>query len=81
MKFSNLKSLDVMNRDFRLQEGIKEEGIEDGLKKGHKKAMQDFATNLLNMNVDITIIVQSTGLSIEQINTIFQQLKNKLSKE
>lgn len=75
------KSLDAMNRDIRLQEGIFEEGEMKGEIKGLQKARLDVARNLLKMNVDITIISQSTSLSIEQINDIAKQLKNKSHKE
>jgi len=72
-KKAYLKSLDAINRDFRLQEGM----IEAGVQKGK----EDVAINLLKMNIDTAIISQSTGLSIEQINEISQELKNKFKKE
>ena len=72
-KKAYLKSLDAINRDFRLQEGM--------IEAGRQKEKEDVAINLLKMNIDINIIVQSTGLSIEQINEISQELKNKFKKE
>lgn len=72
-KKAYLKSLDEINRDIRLQEGMIEEG--------RQKEKENIAINLLKMKLDSSIIAQSTGLSIEQINEISQELKNKIHKE
>lgn len=73
------KSLDVLNKDIRLQAGIFEEGEAKGIEKGELKGRieekEAVAINLLKLNIDIAIISQSTGLSIDQINNITKQLK------
>lgn len=71
-KKAYLKSLDAINRDFRLQEGMIEEG--------EQKKAEAVAINLLKMGISPEIIAQGTELSIEQINDISQQLKNKSQK-
>ena len=48
------------------EKSIRQEGIKDGLKE---KSIE-IAKNLLNMNMSIDDIKESTGLSIEEINQI-----------
>ena len=52
-----------------IEKGIKK-GMEKGIEKGEKKAKIEIAKNLLSAKVDINTIVISTGLSIEEIETI-----------
>jgi len=52
-----------------LKEG-KEKGLKEGLKKGEKKSKIEIARNMLKLNVDVNIISQSTGLSIEEIKDL-----------
>ncbi len=67
------RSLDALNRDFRLQEGI----FDEGLAKGAQKKAEAVAINLLKMQVSAEIIAQATELSIEQIQEIAKSLKGK----
>lgn len=46
------------------------EGIEQGIEQGQKERNLEIAKNLLNQNVDKSIIALSTGLSIEEINKL-----------
>jgi predicted transposase/invertase (TIGR01784 family) len=47
-----------------------EKGIEKGIEKGMEKRNIEIAKNLLKNNVDIDIIIKSTGLTEEEINEI-----------
>lgn len=47
-----------------------EKGIEKGIEKGEQEASRRIASNLKNQNVPIEIIVQSTGLSIKEIEEL-----------
>ena len=51
------------------QEG-RAEGRAEGLKEGEKKAQLAIARNLKKTGIPIDVIVQSTGLSIEEINSL-----------
>jgi len=52
-----------------LKEGI-EKGIEKGIERGQKKAQIEIAKNLLNSGINIELIIQSTGLSREEIEKL-----------
>ena len=70
-----------LNRAENIEKGIKE-GLEQGIKKGIKKGKMEglkegkkeksieVAKNMLKLNIDINIISQSTGLSVEEINKL-----------
>jgi predicted transposase/invertase (TIGR01784 family) len=60
------KSLDVLNKDIRLQAGI----FDDGLTEGDRRAKLSVALNLLKLNLAVDKIAQATGLSIEQITRL-----------
>ncbi|OQY09929.1 MAG: hypothetical protein B6I28_02025 [Fusobacteriia bacterium 4572_132] len=47
-----------------------EEGIKEGIKEGEKKRSIEVGKNLLNNGVNIQIISQATGLSIEEIEKL-----------
>ena len=48
----------------------REEGIKEGIEKGEKKKALEIAKNLLESGVDIKLIMQSTGLSEEEIKKL-----------
>lgn len=50
-------------------EGIKE-GIEKGIKQGIEQEKINTAKNMLNKNLDINLILEVTGLTIEQIQNL-----------
>lgn len=59
------------------EEGIKEgrekgikEGMKEGIKEGEKKKQIEIARSLKNMNVAVDIIMQSTGLTAEEIASL-----------
>ena len=55
--------------DKGLKEG-KEEGLKEGREEGLKEKSIEIAKNMLKLNIDINIISQSTGLSVEEINKL-----------
>ena len=52
-----------------LEEGI-EQGIEQGLKTGEKNKAIKIAKNMINKNIDINVISEVTGLTIEEIENL-----------
>ena len=62
-----------LNTAENIEKGIKK-GLEKGLKKGKEEGKKeekiDIAKNMLKLNVDVNIISQSTGLSIEEIDKL-----------
>ena len=60
-------------QEYKLQEGIKigrAEGLAEGLAEGEKNVALAIARNLKNAGVDINLIAQNTGLSIDEINEL-----------
>jgi predicted transposase/invertase (TIGR01784 family) len=55
------------------EEGIKE-GLEKGLEKGLKEATIKNAKNFLIMGLDINMVAKGTGLSVEEILKIKEEL-------
>ena len=56
-----------------MKEGRKEgrkEGLKEGLEKGEKKKQLEIACNLKKAGISIEVIAVSTGLTIEEIETI-----------
>ena len=56
-----------------LNEGIKkgkEEGLKEGKEEGLKEGKIEIAKNMFKLNIDINIISQSTGLSIDEIKSL-----------
>ena len=52
-----------------LQQGI-EQGLRQGIEQGIQEKAEQTARNLLKVGIDINIIVESTGLSIDQIKKL-----------
>ncbi len=62
------KSLDSLNVNLRLQEGIFEEGVEVGMEKGERKNAEKTALKLLRKKKDsIEEIADTTELSVEEV--------------
>ena len=61
---------DVEEENKKLMNSMKLEGIEEGIEVGIESEKIEIAHNLLKQNVDINIISESTGLSIEQIENL-----------
>ena len=57
-----------------LNNGIKKRywttALKNGIEQGTKNAKIEMAKKLLNQNVDIKIISETTGLSVEDINKL-----------
>ena len=51
-------------------EGVRREGHESGLKQGMRQEKIEIAKNLLEQNVDISIIMSATCSSLEQIKKL-----------
>lgn len=51
-------------------EGARREGHEAGLKQGIEQEKIEIAKNLLKQNIDVSIIQNATGLSLEQIEKL-----------
>ncbi len=68
---------EAIGREQRIREGDQEyaeDYIEEGRQEGLRQGAQAVAINLLKMNIGIDIIVQSTGLSPEQIEKLRKKL-------
>ena len=64
-------------RELGIEEGRKEglkEGLQQGIEKGkYNKAIEN-ARNFLNLGIDVEIVAQGTGLSLEEVNKIKDEL-------
>ena len=56
-------------REKGLEEGI-EQGLERGLEQGRKEEKIETAKNLLKNGISLEIIMKSTGLSEEELNSL-----------
>ena len=70
-----IQSIEDYERDKASEkylEGIEGEkrGKEEGLKEGEKNKSIEIAKNMLKLGIDVNIISQSTGLSIEEIKNL-----------
>ena len=52
----------------------KEKGLKEGKKEGEKNKSIEIAKNMLKLNIDVKIISQSTGLSVNEIEDINNNL-------
>ena len=64
-------------REEGIQEGLErgiekgiQEGIEKGIQKGRREEQIAIARSLKNAGIDIKIISENTGLSVEEINKL-----------
>ena len=60
----------IKGREEGLKEGLKE-GLEKGIEQGEKNKAISIAKNLKNAGIDIKIISENTGLSIEEIKKLW----------
>jgi len=65
----DIRNQDAFAREQALAEGLAK-GLEKGLAKGLAKGKVDVAKNLLSKGVDIKLISECTGLSVEQIKAL-----------
>ena len=67
-KFREYMSAEEDNK--KIENSLKREWMEEGLKEGSYKRNIEIAKSLLKNNVDIEIIISSTGLSIEELEKL-----------
>ena len=48
----------------------REEGIEEGIEKGMEKGIKEVTLNLLEKDIALDIISETTGLSLEEIRSL-----------
>ena len=58
------------DKEWALKDQAYRDGEEAGEQKGSTTKAIEIARNLLKNKVDISIIAQSTGLSIEEVNSL-----------
>ena len=56
-------------REEGIQEGI-EKGIQKGIQEGRREEQINIARSFKNAGIDIKIISENTGLSVEEINKL-----------
>jgi len=57
-------AIDIKNIPFY------QDGLQDGRKEGSKSTLEKVVIGMLNFNIDIEIIHNVTGLSVEQIENL-----------
>lgn len=63
-----------------IQEGIKEgvqQGIEEGIKEGSQKKQTEIVLNMYQNNLTMEQIAKYTGLTLEEVKEILEQVKSK----
>jgi predicted transposase/invertase (TIGR01784 family) len=71
--YRDLKNSFDSSREEGREQGIKEgreQGIKEGKQEGRKEEKTSIARNMLKMGIDISMIIDVTGLSAEEINGI-----------
>lgn len=66
---SRMKCAEKEGYNNGLSKGMKE-GLEKGIEQGIAESKSEIARKLINNNIDINIILESTGLSIEELEKI-----------
>ena len=79
---------DTYNQIEYARETGREEGREEGLKEGHKKGHKEgkeeglkegqskIAMNLIRLGTPCEIITQATGLSVEEVSKLKEEMSN-----
>ena len=68
-----VKEIVIENEDEIIKNSIYHSGLNDGIKEGISQRNIEIAKKLLKKNVDINIISETTGLSLEEIDTLNKQ--------
>ena len=55
-------------------------GISKGIEQGSQNKQIEIAKNMLNLNMDVNLISNVTGLSIEEIESLVEKKKVKFRK-
>ena len=61
-------------KEIAHEEG-REEGLEEGLAKGRADAKQQIAINLLQLGTPCDIVAKATGLSLEEVAKLKEEVK------
>ena len=61
--------------DFFIKKRAKEEGEKKGKKIGEKKKQKEIAKNLLKMGMDISKVIEATGLNKKEIENLVDEIK------
>lgn len=61
-------------------QAILQEGLTEGRAEGKAEAVNQIALNMLNSAISMDLIIQFTGLSLEQIQQLQQQNRENISK-
>ena len=69
LRLSELKEAREKGIEQGIEKGI-EQGIEKGIEQGIEEEKLEIAKELLNNNVQVDIIMKSTGLTKEEINNL-----------
>ena len=76
-----VKEIVIENEDEIIKNSIYHNGIKEGISQGIKEGISqgkiEIAKNLLKKNIDINIIAETTGLSLEEINALKEQKQTK----
>jgi len=70
---SNDEVLDIYDAEVIKQmemQDMKKQGYDDGIETGERNKQLEITKNLLNNNVSIDIIINSTGLTKEEIENL-----------
>ena len=74
-------ALDNYLREYELRLGGyrdgKDDGITEGITIGHQEEKNEITMNLVNQNIGYDIISKATGLSIQEIEEIVKNNKDK----
>ncbi len=70
---------DIMKESVTYQ-AILQEGLTEGRAEGKAEAVNQIALNMLNSAISMDLIIQFTGLSLEQIQQLQQQNRENISK-
>ena len=69
VRLANLEEAREQGHEEGFQQGI-ERGIEQGIERGIEQGIEQTALNMLRKNIDIEIILEVTGLNIDQIKKL-----------
>ena len=63
------RKVEAMKRKYHISQGI-EQGLEKGFRQGSKKSSLEIAKRMLQNKIDIKVIAECTGLSINKLQTL-----------
>jgi len=63
------RKVEAMKRKYHISQGI-EQGLEKGFRQGSKKSSLEIAKRMLQNKIDIKVIAECTGLSVNKLQTL-----------